>query len=149
MIKRADCYREANALQPSYEISPCQRPYSLSFYIVQFLKSAFNILKRRNISLFSLHGSFQGVFDINHKPVLDIALYQPLKSFICWLNWNHFYVGMNSVRSTEVNHFLCLLRASSCTTRNGYPTCQEAKHRVVCTISSSSYKNMNFQVTRS
>ena len=73
--------------------------------------------------------SFQGVLNINHKSVLDISLYQPLKSFICVLDWNYFYLWVNFVSSTEVYHFLSVFRTSSPTSSDGFHPCQEANAR--------------------
>lgn len=73
----------------------------------------------------SLSTSFQGALDINYKSILDIILYYPFDSFIWVLNWNHFYVGIDTVSSTEIYHFLGHFSATSYATRNGSQTCQK------------------------
>jgi len=73
--------------------------------------------------LYGYYISLEGVFNVNHKSVFHIILYQPLKCFIHRLNWYDFYFGVDFVSTTKVQHFLCMFCASCCTSRNGYHTC--------------------------
>ena len=92
--------------------------------------------------------SFQGVLNIDHKPILHVSLYQPLKSFICIVNWNYFYVWVNFMSTTEVYHFSCRLCTTCIATRNGFHSCQKINE--CCSIlhsSLESYHQLKEQVS--
>lgn len=67
---------------------------------------------------------FQGVLNIYHKPVLDVPIDEPLKSFIGILDWNYLYIWVNLVCSTEANHLLYIFCTTCNTSGNSLWSCR-------------------------